>query len=153
MSVMLKTTNPAAIAEIDAQRDRRVPYEGQWLIFHMRPGEGRAGKLRAPAVVTRVEDEEHVELIIYFAADDAINRWKIPRKSDQNPVNAWSFTDWDEKNYRPVTEDAEAPKPEGHLTWDDVKVMHDEIGKLRAEIAELQDKATAPRKPGSQVKS
>lgn len=138
MSVMLKTTNPAAAQENEPNRDRRVPYEGQVLTFHLRPGEGRAGKTRAPAIVTRVEDEDHVEIVIYFAADDQLTKWKIPRKSEQNPVNAWAFNDWDEIHYRPGEAKVEEPMPEGHLTWDDVKKMHEEMAALRGRLAALE---------------
>lgn len=137
MSVMLKTTNPQAAQENEPNRDRRVPYEGQVIVFHLRPGEGRAGKTRAPAIVTRVEDEDHVEIVVYFAADDQLTKWKIPRKSEQNPVNAWAFNDWDEIHYLPGEVKEDVPKPEGHLTWDDVKAMHEEIGRMRVELAEL----------------
>ena len=42
MSVMLRSTNPSAVNEIDPDRDRRVPYQGQRVLFHSRPGEGRS---------------------------------------------------------------------------------------------------------------
>lgn len=145
MSVMLKTTNPAAAQENEPDRDRRVPYEGQVLVFWLRPGEGRAGKTRAPAIVTRVEDEDHVEVVVYFAADDQLTKWKIPRKSEQNPVNAWAFNDWDEKNYIPASMTINRPpEPDGHLTWDDVKEMHAEMGRMRAEIADLTGMLKSP---------
>ena len=100
MSTMLKTTNPEAVNEIDPNRDRRVPYVGQSLIFHMRSGEGRAGKMTAAAICTQVEDEDHVELLVIFAADDFITRWKIPRKTEQNNTNCWAFNAYDELHYR-----------------------------------------------------
>lgn len=138
MSVMLQTTNPEAAGAMDPARDRRVPYQGQTLVYHMRPGEGRGGKITAPGIVTRVEDDDHVELMIIHAADDFITRWKIPRKSDQNPVNAWSFTEDDDKNYRPGAEKVDEPKPEGRLTWGDVMAMHAEMATLRNKIAALE---------------
>jgi hypothetical protein len=139
MSVMLRTTNPGAADEMDPAHDRRVPYVGQWLVFHMRPGEGRGGKLQAPAVVIRVEDNDHVELVVFHAADDQITRWKIPRRTEQNPVNAWAFNDWDEVHYQPGSHVVEAPKPEGHLDWEDVRKMHEEMAALRGRVLHLEN--------------
>jgi hypothetical protein len=146
MSVMLKTTNPDAVNEMDPHRDRRVPHQGQVLIYHMRPGEGRGGKITAPGIVTRVEDDDHVELMIVHAADDFITRWKIPRKTEQNPVNAWSFTEDDEKHYARETAKEEAPAPDGRLTWDDVKAMHAEVAAMRGKIASLEQRNSQQRR-------
>lgn len=99
MSTMLKTTNPSAVAEADPSSDRRVPYVGQAVLFHARPGEGRAGRVVSPALVLRVEDDDHADLLIIYDADDFIVRQKIPRKTDQNNINAWSFNEHDQKNY------------------------------------------------------
>ncbi len=151
MSVMLATTNPEAAMAMDPGKDRRVPYEGQVLIFHMRPGEGCGGKLRALAICDRVEDDDHVELIVIHSADNLITRWKIPRRTDQNPVNAWSFNEWDERHYRPATAEVDAPKPEGHLTWDDVKAMHAEIAMLRNKVAVLES-VSNERRGSAQMK-
>src|SRR5262249_33705200 len=137
MSTLLSTTNPDAVREIEGDRDRRKPYEGQLVIFHMRPGEGRQGRMSAPAIVTRIEDEDHVELLVLFAADDFISRWKIPRKTEQNPFNSWSFNSYDEVFYRPKGEVSVEPKPEGHLNWDDFKKLYEEFGVMRAVNAEL----------------
>lgn len=145
MSVLLATTNPEAAAEYEPNRDRRKPYLGQPVIFHMRPGEGRAGKMTAPAIVTRVEDEDHVELMIIHAADDFITRWKIPRRSEQNNVNCWSFNAYDEEHYQPNgTAKLPVATPDGDLTWNDVKAMYQEIGTLRARVQELEEAATRP---------
>lgn len=133
MSVMLRSTNPEAAGELELDRDRRVPYVGQAVVYHLRPGEGRGGKSFAPALVTRVEDDDHVELLIMFAADDFLTRWKIPRKTDQNPVNAWTFNDWDEKHYQP---DAKVEPPA--VTKLDLEKMHGEIEKLGAQVKSLE---------------
>lgn len=140
MSVMLKTTNPEAAGAMDPARDQRVPYVGQTVIYHARPGESRGGKSLAPAMVTRVEDDDHIEAMIIWAADDFITRWKIPRKTEQNPINAWSWTDWDEKHYRLNDEKPEEPKPEGRLTWGDVVQMHAEMTTLRNKVAALEQR-------------
>lgn len=147
MAVMLRSTNPAAVNEIDPTRDRRRPYEGQRVIFHSRPGEARMGKQRAIADVLTVEDDDHVELLIHYAADDALVRWKIPRKTDQNPFNSWSFNEWDEIHYQPGEQKPAALKPEGHFTWDDVSAMHTEIGHLRSRVAALEAKPRRGRPP------
>lgn len=138
MSTLLRTSNPAVMAEIDPGRDHRIPYQGQIVIFHARQGEGRGGKLTAPAIVTAVEDEDHVEIMIIYAADDFHTRWNIPRRTEQNPFNAWSFNDHDEVHYRPGAPKPEAPKPDGHLDWSDVESMHHEIGTLRNRLAALE---------------
>lgn len=149
MSVMLRSTNPDAIGEIDPDRDRRRPHIGQIVIFHSRPGEGRMGKMAAPALVTAVEDDDHVELLIHYAADDAITRWKIPRRTDQNPFNSWSFNEDDEAHYQrvPTPSTGEPAKVDGRLTWDDVKAMHAEIGHLRNRLAALEVKPRRGRPP------
>src|ERR1700682_6500319 len=99
----------------------------------MRPGEGRAGKVVAPAICRRVEDDDHVELMIVYAADDFHTRWKIPRRTDQNPHNAWSFNTWDEVHYQPNAPAEVEPEPDAHLTWADVREMHTEIMVMRGQ--------------------
>jgi hypothetical protein len=138
MSVMLATTNPAAVAEADPNRDRRVPYEGQVVTFHMRSGEGRGGRMTAPAIITRVEDEDHVELLVIFAADDFITRWKIARKTEQNNVNCWSFNSHDQVHYLKDEAKAETPKPTDTMSWADVEDMYLEVGTLRERVAILE---------------
>lgn len=144
MSTMLATTNPAAVAEIEGNKDRRKPYEGQVVIFHMRPGEGRGGRMQAPAIVTRVEDDDHVELLVLFAADDFISRWKIPRRTEQNPYNSWAFNAHDESNYTPGPLPIVQLQPADDLNWDDVKQMYREIGELRASVATLLNSPANP---------
>src|SRR5882672_11008036 len=146
---MLKSTNPAAVNEIDPDHDRRVPYQGQRVLFHSRPGEGRSGKMTAIADVMAVEDDDHCELLIHYAADDAIVRWKIPRRTEQNPFNSWSFTEDDDVHYQRNGHRDAAPKPEGHLTWEDFRAMYAEIGVLRTKMAALE----ARKKPGPKPKS
>jgi hypothetical protein len=138
MSIMLKTTNPDAVDAMDPTHDRRVPYPGQILVYHMRPGEGRGGKITAPGIVTRVEDDDHVELMIIHAADDFITRWKIPRKTEQNPVNAWSFTEWDEKHYdRPVNV-AITSEIVDKMIEDKAAPLHSKIASLEGELRRLR---------------
>lgn len=160
MSVMLSSTNPAAVNEIDPNRDRRRPFVGQRVLFHSRPGEARMvrmGKATAIADVLNVEDDDHVELLIHYAADDALVRWKIPRRTDQNPFNSWSFNDYDELYYLRGAIPSATPKPEGHFTWDDVKAMHAELGALRNRVAALEAKPKRGRpsksanEPGSEA--
>lgn len=91
MSVMLATTNPEAMAEIDPAKDRRAPFVGQWVLFHTRPGEGRGGLMVTPALVMHVHDEDHADLLITWGQEDEIERRKIPRKTEQNNINCWSF--------------------------------------------------------------
>jgi hypothetical protein len=153
MSVMLRSTNPGAVNEIDPDRDHRRPYQGQRVLFHSRPGEGRSGKMTAIADVMAIEDDDHCELLIHYAADDAIVRWKIPRRTEQNPYNSWSFTEQDDLYYQRNGHRDAAPKPEGHLNWDDVQAMHAEIGVLRNKVAALETKPKRGRPPGSPNKS
>jgi hypothetical protein len=63
----------------------------------------------------------------------------IVRKSEPNPINSWSFTEADQERYRPGQLKEAELNPEGHLTSDDVKAMHAEIGVLRNEIAALKN--------------
>lgn len=158
MSVMLRSTNPEAVNEIDPDRDRRVPHVGQIVIYHMRPGEGRAGKMSAPAIVTAVEDDDHIEILVIFSADDFMTRWKIPRKTDQNTVNCWAFNEHDQEHYQETTalwQVVKREEPEGHLTWEDVKAMHAEIGVLRNKLSVAEGKIIAleaRKKPGPKPK-
>ena len=66
-----------------------------------------------------------------YAADDFITRIKIPRRSDQNPVNAWSFNEWDEVHYlRPAP-----PTPR----LDEIeKLFEERAATLNAKIASLE---------------
>lgn len=143
MSVMLRSTNPEAVAEIDPHKDRRVPYVGQIVVYHMRPGEGRAGKMSAPAIVTGIEDDDHVEILIIFSADDFMTRWKIPRRTDQNTVNCWSFNEHDDVHFQRNGHVPKAPQPQGHLTWDDVHAMHAEMAAMRNRLNAAEGKLIA----------
>jgi hypothetical protein len=126
------------MAEIDPGRDRRRPYAGQIVLFHQRPGESRAGKPSSPAIVTRVDDDDHVELMIVYAADDFHTRWSVPRKTEQNPINSWTFNEHDERHYLRDQVKLEAPAPTGHLNWEDVKAMHTEVAAMRHRLAALE---------------
>ena len=128
MSTMLRTSSPEAYAAIDPSYDRRAPYVGQTVVFHHRPGESRTGKPTAPAVVTEVQGEDHVELVIIYPADDFRTCWNVPRRSDQNPINCWTFNQWDEEHYRPGATPAEA-QPTGALD-----ALRQEIDALRSRI-------------------
>lgn len=150
MSVMLRSTNPQAVNEIDPDRDRRRPYVGQTVVYHMRSGEYRNGKMAAPALVTAVEDDDHVEILIMFSADDFMTRWKIPRRTEQNTVNAWSFNEYDQEHYLETTALWQEVKPEGHLTWDDVKAMHAEMAAMRNRLAVLEARPKRGRPPKSE---
>jgi len=130
MSVMLRTTNPA-VADEENPRDRRRPYVGQTVVFHIRPGEGRGGKTTAPAMVTHVYDDDAVELLIIYAADDFLTRIKIPRRTEQNPINAWSFNEWDEEHYLKPVVASVSPYDDSDL--------HDKIAKLDRELGVLRN--------------
>lgn len=161
MSVMLRTTNPEAAGE--EAHDRRVPYIGQVVVYHCRPGEARQGRMEVAAIVEKIEDEDHLELLVLHSAEDLISKWKIARHGDQNPFNSWSFNAWDEEHYQP-NKAVELPveKESGaQLTWEDVKEMYKEIGVLRAanvtlaeRVAELEkgDTAEAPVKASRKTK-
>ena len=143
MAVMMRSVNPDAVDEIDPNRDRRRPYVGQSVIFHARPGEARMGKFAAPAIVTAVEDDDHVELLAIYAADDSILRWKIPRKTEQNPFNAWSFNEYDQEHYRPGPALAAPPEPSALR---ELKEMREHVQELRNRVMQLEDAATSPKK-------
>jgi hypothetical protein len=146
MSTMLRTSNPTAVAEeIDPGRDYRRPYKGQRVLYHSRPGEGRAGKFTEIADVINVEDDDHVELLVILGPNDFHARLNVPRRTDQNPFNSWSFTEYDQEHYRPGDEKAEAPSPTGPLNWDDVKAMHSELGALRNRVAAIEAGQPAKR--------
>jgi hypothetical protein len=136
------------MSEIDPGRDRRRPYQGQALVFHVRPGErGSGNMLTRSAMVLRVLDEDHVDILVIYGDFttqvgkllDFDIRLSVPRRTDQNSSNAWGFNEWDETRYRPGAERTVEPQPTGHLTWDDVKAMHAEIGVLRNRLAALED--------------
>ena len=133
MSVMLATTNPEAASEYQ-NRDTRRPYAGQSVVFHCRPGEGRAGKISAPAIVHSVFDDDHVDLVVIFDADDLGTRMKIPRKTEQNPFNAWAFNEQDDKHYlRPL----DLPPPA--IARDEFLDLSEEVKKLNRELSVLRN--------------
>jgi hypothetical protein len=99
MSVMMRTVNPEATAELEAGRDRRLPHVAQMLLYHARPGEGRRGRLEAPAVCNAVLDEDHVDLTVIWEGDELVTWRNVPRRTDQNTFNAWTFNAVDQKHY------------------------------------------------------
>jgi hypothetical protein len=140
MSEMLRTTNPEAVG-LKPEDDRRVLYEGQIVFFHPRQGEGRAGRLRVPAIVTRVEDEDHIELVVLD--DPPVCRTNVVRRTAQNPVNSWSFIT------RPDVEAVD--KPDGYPTREEMYAafckhrdeLDDTVAELRAALDAINK---APRK-------
>jgi hypothetical protein len=135
MSVMLRTQNPEAAAAID-DSDHRPPYVGQIVLYHARPGEARMGRQVAPGTVMAVQDEDHIDVLIIYDADDFIFRQKLPRKTDQNPFNAWSFTDRDEKFYRPTDNPDYAPR-------EDTNTLFSEVAKLKEKLADAHARLDA----------
>jgi hypothetical protein len=136
------------MAEIDPGRDRRRPYQGQALIFHVRPGErGSGNMLTRSAMVLRVLDEDHVDILVIYGDFttqvgkllDFDIRLSVPRRTDQNSSNAWGFNEWDDTHYLRDVPTPATPEPTGHLDWNDVKAMHAEMAAMRHRLAALED--------------
>jgi hypothetical protein len=134
---MLRTTNPEAAGEGD--HDRRRPYQGQSVIFH--GNDRRAGRTDAIADVMFVHDDDHVDLLIKYDADDFMRREKIPRKTDQNNINCWSFNDYDEQHY---VVDPAATVLIGGAMQVEINELTKKVEQLEAVISKI-DKRTAKK--------
>ena len=83
------------------------------------------------ADVLHIHDDDMVDLLVTYADDDQMIRVNIPRKTEQNPFNSWSFNADDEENY--------LPHIVGRRSL--IKEMRDEIAELRNRITALESKA------------
>jgi hypothetical protein len=129
---MLRTTNPEAAQEAEAvDRDRRRPYVSQSVVFHPRSGEGRSGKFQTAAIVTEIVDDDSVDLLIIWDADDFITRRRVPRRTDQNNVNAWTFNEYDEVHYH--------PEQKNLRSWKDLDVLFKRLADVDAQVAQLSE--------------
>jgi hypothetical protein len=115
MSTMLSTSSPEAFEEITmGSHDRRKPYVGQMVLFHLRPG-GRGSivnnqnRTTRPAMVMGVGEGGYVDLVVFYGTAqhpnlgkvlDCDDRENVPRRSEQNPVESWSFNDHDEQHHQ-----------------------------------------------------
>lgn len=62
-----------------------VPKVGQVVVYAPRPGEGRMGRIRFPALVMQADEATGAaDLMVFFAADDVINLQRVPPHSEQN---------------------------------------------------------------------
>lgn len=149
MSVMLRTTNPTAAAEYEDAKDRRVPYLGQVLIYHARPGEGRSGKLQTLAFCSKILDEDHVELMIMWDQMDFNVGHKIARKSDQQPFASWSFNDWDMAHYKDAAALAREPTTPAPVSQVELDMLKARVETLDSQVAQLivHAQQQAPRPP------
>jgi hypothetical protein len=104
---MLQTSSPEAHAEIAPEHDRRRPYVGQVILFHARDPISTVWPPTKPypAVVMQLDRDDHDRIdLLMFGGPGVLDRHYVPRKTDQNCADSWSFTDWDEKNYHPQVE-------------------------------------------------
>jgi hypothetical protein len=130
MSTLLRTHNPDAVDD-NAEYDRRRPYVSQSVVFWPRPGEGRSGRFQTAAIVTDIHDDDHVSLLIIWDADDFIQRRNVPRKTEQNNVNAWTFNEHDEIHYH--------PEQKSLLSWNDIDAAVKRIQSLEEEVVTLRN--------------
>lgn len=80
MGHLLKTVNPEAAADI-ANETKPIPCIGETVIFFPRPGELRAGRGKHAAIVTAVNDDDTLDLVVVYDADDFIGQRRVARRS------------------------------------------------------------------------
>jgi hypothetical protein len=109
--------------------DRR-PYLGQAVLYHQRAGElgfvGSAGCVVAQVI--NVVDDDHVDLNLALAGVNPVVRSRVPRKSDNDPLGSWSFTDHDAEHYQA---DADKLKQLQEHVYD----LQNQVAALKLEIA------------------
>lgn len=90
MGHLLKTVNPEAAGAI-AGNAPPMPMLGEMVIFRPRMGEQRGGKTEFPAMVLAFPDGagQPLDLLIFYGADDQIERNRVLRATDHEPLNAW----------------------------------------------------------------
>lgn len=79
MSVMLATQNPEAAARLAANRP--LPNVGDMLMYHLRPGEIRAGRRDIPAIVLdRDADNQLLKLLVIYDHQDMMTLDRVPQR-------------------------------------------------------------------------
>lgn len=91
MSHLLATMNEEAAAEIKPASGP-LPGIGCTVVFNCQLGYSRDGRTQLPAMVTRVrDDEDTLDLIVFYDAGDQNDEIRVPRTSTANPHRSWDF--------------------------------------------------------------
>lgn len=80
MAHLLKTMNKEIAEHLDEEGQPR-PGLGEMVIYYPRPGELRAGAGHYTAIVTRVNEDDTLDLVVVYDADDLVGQRHIPRRS------------------------------------------------------------------------
>jgi hypothetical protein len=86
MSTMLATTNPAAA---DSVSPATAPGVGGMVVFIPRPGEQRMGRNAFPATVLFKHNDEVLDLLVLYGADDQGDRLRVHAWREDEPYNCW----------------------------------------------------------------
>ena len=98
MGHLLSTVNPEAAGAIQPAEDPfaiRAAEIGEVVHYFARPGEGRSGKTKFPAVVMHVgmdgPQRGWLELLVIYGVDDQRGYINIRRKTHDETMNVWDF--------------------------------------------------------------
>jgi len=80
MAHLMKTINEDAAKDLSAPEP--LPGVGESVVFYPRPGELRAGRGKHAAIVTASnDDDQSLDLVVIYDADDFIGQRKVKRRS------------------------------------------------------------------------
>lgn len=94
MSHLLKTINPEASAAMDAPIKRReLPPTGMMVLYTMRPGHGRMGKNRFPAIVMGSDNQNRLDLLVLIDAGDMVDEQMVEQAKPGTEHHCWDWVD------------------------------------------------------------
>lgn len=165
MGHLLSTVNPDAAAELTVKEQNTAPQQpvenivpdgrylgwqeprddrppvGTWVMYVCRPGEGRAGKPKFPALVMHHEPDGHIlqqlHLMIVYDVDDMVMMGYVPRVSDEIPWPAWHPIE-QVRPHAPI--EGTEPSRLNRLSGDILELLKstaylaDQIAKLKADL-------------------
>jgi hypothetical protein len=121
MSVLMETTNPAAVDQV---KPATSPGVGGNVVFIPRPGEQRQGRLEFPAMVLFKHDDLTLDLLVVYGADDVGERMRIRYYTEDEPFHCWRHV--------------EGAEPE--------QFEPSRLNKIRQDVTELQEQFTSLKK-------
>lgn len=94
MGHLLSTVNKEASAAMDRPIERRaLPPTGMTVIYTMRPGHGRMGTNKFPAIVMGSDNQNRLNLLVMIDAGDMMDEQMVEQAKPGNEFHCWDWVD------------------------------------------------------------
>lgn len=154
MSHLLATVNPEA-ADPSAPDD--LPTMSDWVIYRVRPGEGRRGRTEFPALVlaqNNIRGRTGLDLLVCYDANDVIMLDSVQTLDEFHDSACWRLKDEHESNIRVeltrLREENAALREAVFGDWADPgKPLIQFLVDFEARIKEMQAAGEKPKAPSA----